>query len=55
MTSTLPPLAQALSGALGSAFANVASYPLDLAATKLQNTAPKEKQGLSFGGFRSVF
>ncbi|PBK86990.1 mitochondrial carrier [Armillaria gallica] len=36
MTSTLPPIVQAVSGAVGSAFANGLMYPLDLATTRLQ-------------------
>ncbi|KAI0060613.1 mitochondrial carrier [Artomyces pyxidatus] len=38
MTSTLPPLVQAFSGALGSAAANAVAYPLDLVTTRLQTT-----------------
>ncbi|OSX61684.1 hypothetical protein POSPLADRAFT_1145290 [Postia placenta MAD-698-R-SB12] len=38
MTSSLPPLIQACSGALASASANAISYPLDLVATKVQTT-----------------
>ncbi|KAI0764362.1 mitochondrial carrier domain-containing protein [Trametes elegans] len=45
MTSSLPPLAQALSGALGSAAANSISYPLDLVATKLQTTSSRRLRG----------
>ncbi|KAH9856752.1 mitochondrial carrier domain-containing protein [Lenzites betulinus] len=45
MTSSLPPLAQALSGAVGSATANSLSYPLDLVATKLQTTTHRRLQG----------
>ncbi|KAH9888441.1 mitochondrial carrier [Cubamyces lactineus] len=44
MTSSLPPLAQAVSGALGSAAANSISYPLDLVATKLQTTASRSRK-----------
>ncbi|KAK0459212.1 mitochondrial carrier domain-containing protein [Desarmillaria tabescens] len=36
MTSTLPPIVQAVSGAVGSAFANALTYPLDLATTRQQ-------------------
>lgn len=36
MTSTFPPIVQAVSGAVGSAFANGLTYPLDLATTRLQ-------------------
>ncbi|KAI5123790.1 hypothetical protein M0805_009085 [Coniferiporia weirii] len=46
MTSTLPPLVQALSGALGSVVANTTSYPLDLACTRLQTAEPSKKQGI---------
>ncbi|KIK60998.1 hypothetical protein GYMLUDRAFT_166757 [Collybiopsis luxurians FD-317 M1] len=34
MTSTLPPLVQAISGAIGSASANTLTYPLDLVTTR---------------------
>ncbi|KAJ2980632.1 hypothetical protein NUW54_g6401 [Trametes sanguinea] len=51
MTSSLPPLAQALSGALGSAAANSISYPLDLAATKLQTTTSRSSR---LRGFRGI-
>ncbi|CDO72618.1 hypothetical protein BN946_scf184985.g37 [Trametes cinnabarina] len=44
MTSSLPPLAQALSGALGSATANSISYPLDLVATRLQTTSSRSNR-----------
>ncbi|KZT41871.1 mitochondrial carrier [Sistotremastrum suecicum HHB10207 ss-3] len=47
MTSTLPPLIQAFSGAIGSATANATSYPLDLASTRLQIVRAKDRpQGL---------
>lgn len=46
MTSTLPPLVQAFSGAIGSAAANAASYPLDLVTTRLQTTKSKRIRGL---------
>ncbi|KAI0366697.1 mitochondrial carrier [Pilatotrama ljubarskyi] len=46
MTSSLPPLAQAWSGALGSAAANSITYPLDLVATKLQTTSSNRLRGL---------
>ncbi|WVQ99535.1 hypothetical protein IAU59_006671 [Kwoniella sp. CBS 9459] len=39
MESTLPPLLQATSGALGSAVGNAIVYPLDLATTRMQNNA----------------
>ena len=45
MTSALPPLAQACSGALGSAAANAILYPLDLVATKLQTTTSRKFRG----------
>ncbi|KAI0827670.1 mitochondrial carrier [Trametes gibbosa] len=45
MTSSLPPLVQALSGAVGSATANSLTYPLDLVATKLQTTTHRRLQG----------
>ncbi|KAI0733745.1 mitochondrial carrier [Fomitopsis betulina] len=38
MSSALPPLVQACSGALASASANAISYPLDLVATRVQTT-----------------
>ncbi|TCD66263.1 hypothetical protein EIP91_001592 [Steccherinum ochraceum] len=41
MTSTLPPLVQAVSGSIGSATANAVSYPLDLVATRLQTTSSR--------------
>ncbi|KAJ7658519.1 mitochondrial carrier domain-containing protein [Mycena rosella] len=40
MTSTLPPLVQAFSGAIGSASANALTYPLDLVTTRLQLDPP---------------
>jgi len=45
MTSTLPPLVQAVSGAVGSATANAVSYPLDLVATRLQTTTSSRLKG----------
>ncbi|TRM68943.1 mitochondrial carrier domain-containing protein [Schizophyllum amplum] len=36
MTSTLPPIVQAVSGALGSASANALIYPLDLISSRIQ-------------------
>ncbi|KAJ3483358.1 hypothetical protein NLI96_g6364 [Meripilus lineatus] len=45
MTSTLPPLVQAFSGAIGSATANTLSYPLDLIATRLQTTSSRKLRG----------
>ncbi|KAL5504659.1 hypothetical protein ACEPAH_7322 [Sanghuangporus vaninii] len=46
MTSTLPPLAQAFSGALGGAVANASAYPLDLVCTRLQTSHSRERQGI---------
>ncbi|KAJ4471543.1 mitochondrial carrier [Lentinula aciculospora] len=40
MTSTLPPLIQAISGAIGSASANTLTYPLDLVTTRVQLASP---------------
>lgn len=40
MTSTLPPLVQAISGAIGSASANTLTYPLDLVTTRVQLASP---------------
>ncbi|KAF7350958.1 hypothetical protein MSAN_01658000 [Mycena sanguinolenta] len=42
MTSTLPPLVQAFSGAIGSASANALIYPLDLVTTRLQLDSPEK-------------
>ncbi|KAJ3850287.1 mitochondrial carrier domain-containing protein [Lentinula lateritia] len=45
MTSTLPPLVQAVAGAIGSASANTLTYPLDLVTTRVQldvSTKPLE-------------
>ncbi|KAL0570274.1 hypothetical protein V5O48_011685 [Marasmius crinis-equi] len=36
MTSTLPPLVQAVAGSIGSASANALTYPVDLATARLQ-------------------
>ncbi|KAJ7647833.1 mitochondrial carrier domain-containing protein [Roridomyces roridus] len=36
MTSTLPPIVQAVSGSIGSASANALTYPLDLVTTRVQ-------------------
>ncbi|KAL5521389.1 hypothetical protein ACEPAG_9315 [Sanghuangporus baumii] len=46
MTSTLPPLVQAFSGALGGAAANASAYPLDLVCTRLQTSHSRERQGI---------
>ncbi|KAJ7179542.1 mitochondrial carrier domain-containing protein [Mycena filopes] len=40
MTSNLPPIVQAFSGAIGSASANTLTYPLDLVTTRLQLDPP---------------
>ncbi|KAF9047535.1 mitochondrial carrier domain-containing protein, partial [Panaeolus papilionaceus] len=44
MTSTLPPLVQAFSGAIGSASANALTYPLDLVITQLQLDPPQRRK-----------
>lgn len=50
MTSPLPPLIQAVSGALGSAAANSIVYPLDLVTTRVQLVPPEKfKQGKLLG------
>jgi len=49
MTSTLPPIVQAFSGAAGSAAANALTYPLDIVVTRLQLDSPersKERGGV---------
>lgn len=46
MTSTLPPLIQAFSGAIGSASAGAIAYPLDLVATRIQTTSSKKLRGI---------
>jgi solute carrier family 25 (peroxisomal adenine nucleotide transporter), member 17 len=53
MTSTLPPIVQALSGAVGSASASSLTYPLDLILTRLQLDSPAraKKRGGIYGGF----
>ena len=62
MTSTLPPLIQAFSGAFGGAVANASVYPLDLVGTRLQTAKSKRNQGRNwyiiffakpFNGFNS--
>ncbi|KAJ7270129.1 mitochondrial carrier domain-containing protein [Mycena haematopus] len=51
MTSTLPPLVQAFSGAIGSASANALTYPLDLVTTRLQLESPeKARKSSGIGG-----
>ncbi|KAJ3928368.1 MAG: mitochondrial carrier domain-containing protein [Lentinula lateritia] len=42
MTSTLPPLVQAVAGAIGSASANTLTYPLDLVTTRVQLSSPAD-------------
>jgi adenine nucleotide transporter 17 len=49
MTSTLPPLTQALTGALGGTVANSLVYPLDLACARAQTLSPKERKHLGTG------
>ncbi|TFK26339.1 mitochondrial carrier [Coprinopsis marcescibilis] len=54
MTSNMPPLVQAVSGAVGSVSASALTYPLDLITTRLQLDSPakaKRRGGLS-GGVR---
>ncbi|KAJ7590593.1 mitochondrial carrier domain-containing protein [Mycena floridula] len=46
MTSTLPPLVQALSGAVGSASANGLVYPLDLVTTRIQLAQRRQNTGI---------
>ncbi|KAJ7099378.1 mitochondrial carrier [Mycena belliarum] len=53
MTSTLPPLVQAFSGAIGSASANTLTYPLDLVTTRLQLDSP-QKARRSTGLYRAI-
>ncbi|KAF8150511.1 mitochondrial carrier domain-containing protein [Mycena galopus ATCC 62051] len=51
MTSTLPPLVQAFSGAIGSASANTLTYPLDLVTTRLQlDSAEKARKSSGLRG-----
>ncbi|KAG6887407.1 hypothetical protein C0995_015594 [Termitomyces sp. Mi166 len=51
MTSTLPPLVQAFSGAIGSASANILTYPLDLLTTRVQLDPPgKNRKHRRIGG-----
>lgn len=56
MTSTLPPLVQAFSGAIGSASANALVYPLDLVTTRLQLDSPQKarKSGGLLGAIRTL-
>ncbi|KDR75555.1 hypothetical protein GALMADRAFT_68813 [Galerina marginata CBS 339.88] len=54
MTSTLPPLVQAFSGAVGSASANALIYPLDLITTRLQLDPPKRSKALGLGGLHGA-
>ncbi|TFK45029.1 mitochondrial carrier domain-containing protein [Crucibulum laeve] len=44
MTSTLPPLVQAFSGAIGSIVSNTLTYPLDLVITRLQLDPPNDSK-----------
>jgi len=47
MTSTFPPLAQAVAGSLGAAISNVGVYPFDLVTTRIQaadHTDDKERR-----------
>ncbi|KAL0955607.1 hypothetical protein HGRIS_001840 [Hohenbuehelia grisea] len=44
MTSTLPPIVQAVSGAIGSASSNALVYPLDLITTRLQLECHRKKR-----------
>lgn len=44
MTSTLPPIVQAFSGAIGSASANALIYPLDLVVTRVQLHPPNDQK-----------
>ncbi|KAK1230917.1 hypothetical protein PQX77_005948, partial [Marasmius sp. AFHP31] len=57
MTSTLPPLVQAVAGSIGSASANALTYPVDLATARLQlqpYSTPKQSRrpGGIQGGLR---
>ncbi|KAG2015372.1 adenine nucleotide transporter, variant 2 [Coprinopsis cinerea AmutBmut pab1-1] len=54
MTSTLPPLVQAVSGAVGSASASALTYPLDLITTRLQLDSPVKarRRGGIVGGLK---
>jgi solute carrier family 25 (peroxisomal adenine nucleotide transporter), member 17 len=53
MTSTLPPLVQAVSGSIGSVSANIISYPLDLVTSRLQlERHPTTKSSGLAGGTR---
>ena len=49
MTSQLPPLTQALSGALASASASALTYPLDLLAARVQTQTPRDARGTGRG------
>jgi len=56
MTSTFPPLAQAVAGALGAAVANIGAYPLDLATTRLQTArGSKRKRTRGIYGLMAIF
>ncbi|KAJ8076775.1 hypothetical protein AAF712_000395 [Marasmius tenuissimus] len=55
MTSTLPPLVQAVAGSIGSASANALTYPVDLATARLQlqsRSTSKQRPGGIQGGLR---
>ncbi|KIJ51355.1 hypothetical protein M422DRAFT_776629 [Sphaerobolus stellatus SS14] len=54
MTSTLPPLVQATSGALAGAAANGFSYPLDLVATKVQTSRSKRQSHGLVAAYRII-
>lgn len=53
-TPTLPPLATATSGAIGSALANGAIFPLDLITSRLQTAGRKGKYGTPLGAARKI-
>lgn len=52
MTSTLPPIVQAFSGAIGSAAAGALTYPLELVTTRVQLQDPNKKG--KQGGLRDL-
>jgi hypothetical protein len=49
MTSSLPPLTQALTGAAGAAIANSVVYPLDLACARLHTLPRKDRERVGTG------
>lgn len=55
MTSTFPPLAQAIAGSLGAATANIGAYPLDLITTKIQIAPSYKKKKIQGELLHSVF